>query len=133
MFKIYLVTPSPMSPGIHWPINITKEVKVSGNCKKKKNMLNFSEQYAGKGLETFVTNTVFTISRHLNCFDKLIGQWTLRGEEQRITRDIWNIHFHFQHSTKNLYKVGTFYKTEMLERVQFCNLPQLCIHFFVEC
>ena len=77
----------------------------------------------------FVTNTFFwQLLYTLISLLKFIGQWIPVGKGRWLTRDILNIHFHFQHSTTG-YKVVTIYKTKMLERVQFCKLSQLCILF----
>ena len=46
------------------------------------------------------------------CLVTFFDQWIPEHKERNITSDILNTHFHFQHSTKNGYKVGTIYKTE---------------------
>ena len=45
-------------------------------------------------------------------FVKLICQIIPGDKGRKITKDILSTHFHFQHSTKNVYKVGTIYKTD---------------------
>ena len=71
------------------------------------------ESPGGISLFKFLTKTYFfQISTHLNFFGKI--DWSMNSGWQRAgdTKDILNIHFNFQDSTKKGCKVGTIYKTE---------------------